>query len=254
MLEPRLEDGPQARLAGLQLGRARRNAVLQSLVEFAQLLFGCALFGNIGVDPHPFDDRAAGVQGGNRPDREGAPRAIRAANAMLEHERATFGDRGAPGLDGGLSIVRMHRVGPAVALVFVVTLAGERRPARLLAFHSTGGVIGPKHALDRIDGGAEPGLAGLQRHGDGMGLGRVGAQHEDGGDLAGEVQNRLQHDVQIVQPRGLAWRRGQPDRHAPAGIGLAAFEHGVENVVDHRNLDVRQGLANRQSHDVPLAD
>jgi hypothetical protein len=81
---------------------------------------------------------------------------------VFKDERAALGYGRVPGLDAPLSVIRVYGVRPAVTLVLLVALAREGRPARLLPDHPAGCVVGPEHALDRLDRTAKPFVAGAQ--------------------------------------------------------------------------------------------
>ena len=85
------------------------------------------------MDPDPFDDRAARIHHGNGADREIGIVAVAGEDPMFEDERAAFGDGEVPRVDRRLGIVGMDCGGPAIALVIGEGLAGQRRPAGLVA-------------------------------------------------------------------------------------------------------------------------
>ena len=60
-----------------------------------------------------------------------------------------------PSVNGWLGVFRMHCLRPAVTLIFVLSLTSEVAPAGLLAFHQSGGVVGPNKASDDAHGGAK---------------------------------------------------------------------------------------------------
>ncbi len=71
--------------------------------------------------PRPVWEWPGWSRGGHAPSAQ--------ADTVLEHEGAAFGDRGVPGVDGRLRVLRVHRRGPAEALVLVAALARELPPS-----------------------------------------------------------------------------------------------------------------------------
>ena len=128
-------------------------------LAFAQGGLGLAKFGDVGVDADPFAHLPVGACQRDGADGEPPPSNVRPANPMLKDVDASFGDRGVPGHNTRASVIRVHRVGPAVSLVLLRCLARQGRPAGLYALHLARGVVGPQHALDGVDGGAESTLA-----------------------------------------------------------------------------------------------
>jgi hypothetical protein len=72
----------------------------------------------------------------------------------------------------------------AEALILLVGLTGQGRPAGLLAHHPPGGVVGPDHTLDRIDGGLKACHAFVQSVLGFLALGLVGHDADDAGGLS----------------------------------------------------------------------
>ncbi len=81
---------------------------------------------------------------------------------MLVIEGAPRADRLVPAIDGFLLVVGMDRVRPSETLVRLTGLTGDRAPARLVTEHPARSVVGPEHAADGLDGGAEARLARQQ--------------------------------------------------------------------------------------------
>src|SRR6185312_15752463 len=90
---------------------------------------------------------------------EMAPVAVFHKYAMLKKECFFLFQCFIPCINSGLCIIRMNSICPAIALVLFVSLTGEGCPARLLAYHFTGSIIGPQNAINCSYRSLEPLLA-----------------------------------------------------------------------------------------------
>ena len=142
--------------------RIGNDQVGESLGVLAQLDFSGAAVRNVAVHPDPFADAAIAVADRNGTDCTDPILAVMPPHPVFEHKCRTAGDSCLPRLDGGLSVVWMNRIGPAVALIAIVALPGQCCPAGLFADHLAFGIIGPQDPFDGIDGGAKAFLAVLQ--------------------------------------------------------------------------------------------
>ncbi|WP_247879453.1 hypothetical protein [Azospirillum sp. TSA6c] len=205
-----------------QLGGAFLDKALQFFPRPLQDGFGFTLFGYVDVDPDPFADCPAWADQRDGLDAETAPDAVTAPHPMLEQEGPPSRHRGFPGLDGRLGILGMDGPGPSVALVFVIGLPRQRRPAELFPFHLPLGVVGPQDAVDGPDGGPETLLALAQRR------------------FRGPAALHIDEDAREVQRRPIGGMLDPSVRFDPMvvsilathpvlmGIGSAASDHFVD--------------------------
>ncbi len=178
-------------LLGLRQGRQRlpafldggEDAAFQRLVERPQLLLGPlamphlalklagmlaqgilrgALLGDVGVDTNPFGNLAIRPDDRHRPDGKVSPHPVMPAHPVLEDEDGAGLHRRPPGCHAGSGILGMHGIGPAITLIGLPRLAGERGPAGLVPGHAAIGAVGPENAVHRIHSGAETLVAGGQ--------------------------------------------------------------------------------------------
>ncbi|MNI08852.1 hypothetical protein D3C73_619020 [compost metagenome] len=139
------------------------NLPLQIARMFLQAGFGCTLFGDVGMDSDPFLDLAIRTDDRHTADREGAVDAIMAQNPVLPDIGGLGGNRGLPAGYGSGTVIRMHGIRPAIALIFLRGLTGQGRPAGLFAEHASIRRVRPQYAMDGVDGRPEAVVAAAKR-------------------------------------------------------------------------------------------
>ena len=165
-----------------------------------QRLLLLALQRHVGVDADPFAQASVGVEHRHGADEEAPPLPVRAAQAMFEYEHVTLRHGFVPGIDRGLGIVGVDGVCPAIALIFLLALTGERGPAGLVAAHFPVRAVGPEITVDRRDGRLEPLIAGGERQFALPPFGEVQHRADHPGRLAGRIAN----DEAAVEHRRIA--------------------------------------------------
>jgi hypothetical protein len=79
----------------------------------------------VAMDTHPFDNDLLPINNRNSIDLKQPPLAVATSHPVLELEGAAVCDGGIPRINCRLRIIGMHRLSPAIAVIFVTSLAGK---------------------------------------------------------------------------------------------------------------------------------